>query len=1453
MSEPMDAMLADLLRSRGKIDEAKLAVARAEKMRRAAVGAADVPLTRLLVELGFLGADELAEFLRVTGGGNPANGGVTLADPAPSRPGPTAEPVGMETISSVPETPHGGQGAAGEGAPPPARGSGEPPPPEGRPFGRYQLLAELGRGGMGVVWRAHDRELRREVAVKTVHLEGKANPESIDRLLREARTAATLDHPGIVPIHDVGEVEGVPYFAMARVHGRTFSDALRAGAFRGIRERAQAVCAAAEAVAHAHARQVIHRDLKPSNLFLDESGRVLVMDFGLAKRLDDSTRLTLTGQMLGTPQYMPPEQVEGEVARVGPASDVYSLGAVLYEALTGRPPFEGSTVPELLAKSLSRDPVPPRIVDRRVPEDLDTICMKALQKEPTRRYPSAREFADDLDRWLRGEAILARRETWWGRGVRWASRRKVPTALALATLLGACAALWLGAQAAVARREQRRLAEDQLTALRTTAGLAVDAVLIARRAGGRLTEAENRFVPAVRDAAARVIALRQDLAEPHYFLGRLYRAVMRFPQALEEQERALAKDPLHAPSQYERAVLLAQRYSTRLQEAEARWRARRGAELPDPGEAARGTRAPTPAELEDVDATLAAARAEAVQALERLRATLAATPAWRNRPEALLSVSDARRACAEGLLASYRAGDWETARRGLEAALAADPRLEEAYEGLYEAARRFGRDAEAIESSTRAIAADPGYARHWVNRGKARMDLAVDGWGRGEDPEKAFLEARSDLDRAIDLDERSGAAWSARAALRTNLGVCRRNRGGTAADDFAASIADYDRARRLDPGDVDAAVGRGLAHAAWAETLLDRGEEAGDRFSASIADLEEATRLDPGSADAWMRLGALRLSWARAGGGPGHDPDSLFPAARAALEQSLRLDPTNSAAWVRLGGVESNVSIHLSERGLDASGHRRAALEAFRRGIECDPKSAEAWKGRGTVRANIANAARLRGEDNFESLRAAAADFEKSLELNPSDFRTWSLLASLHLDLSAARQQRGEDGKAELEAALAHLERALTINPGHVESWVRRGTVRMNRGVWRAGRGLDPEPDFASALADFDRALELNPRDANALQKRAALRGTRAVQRQGRGEDPTVEVRAALADFDRALAIGPDSFDLRNNRGALWTNWGNWRQDQGEDASPEYAAALAEYDRALAIDGTRADAWLRRAATRANAGMQIVGRGGDPSELYAGAVADAGEALARDPSSPTAWTTRGVIWMAVGSAHRRRGESPVEAWTAAASDLSRAMAMRPDDPISRFRRGLLFHAWGEFDAGRGEDPRPRWLSAVGDLEAAMRLHPGVGAAEALRDLRERLRGLDPAGSPAAWVTLLGEADRALQANDLDTAGAKFAAGFLAWESRADQTAPTVDDRRTLAIAHYNHACVLGRRLAAGIGEKEAESLRDRAFLHLRETLALGWRDAAHLEQDPDLLPLHADARWAALLRDARGE
>src|SRR5213596_3451396 len=309
-------------------------------------------------------------------------------------------------------------------------------------FGDYELMEEIGRGGQGVVYRAHQKSLNRTVALKLIGLGHWATEAHLKRFRREAEAAASLEHPGIVPIHEVGEREGTCYFSMGFIEGDQLDAVVRREPMP-VRRAAELIAKVARTVHYAHEHHILHRDIKPGNILIDQQGEPHLTDFGLARLLETESTVTRTLEVLGTPSYMAPEQAAGNNPAISSVTDVYGLGAVLYQLLTAHPPFAGGTTYETIKLLLDTEPRQPRLWNSKIDRDLSTICLKCLEKDPKRRYFSAFALAEDLERWLKHEPIVARRTGPLTRGMKWVRRNPTSGLLAASLIALTAAAGWI--------------------------------------------------------------------------------------------------------------------------------------------------------------------------------------------------------------------------------------------------------------------------------------------------------------------------------------------------------------------------------------------------------------------------------------------------------------------------------------------------------------------------------------------------------------------------------------------------------------------------------------------------------------------------------------------------------------------------------------------------------------------------------------------------------------------------------------------------------------------------------------------------------------------------------------------------------------------------------------------------------------------------------------------------
>ena len=901
---------------------------------------------------------------------------------------------------------------------------------------RYELLELLGQGGMGVVYKARDRHLGRLVAIKFIH---GADPDLTMRLRREAKVLAGLDHPNICRVYEVDHVQGKPYLALQFIDGERLD---QAAARMSLEERIAVLRDVAVAVDDVHHHDIVHRDLKPANVMVERSkdGRwiPIVMDFGLAREATD-VALTQSGRPLGTPAYMPPEQARGDVQAIDRRSDVYSLGATLYELLTGSVPFPDSTPMAVLMRVLEEEPPSPRKLAPGLPLDLEIIVMKCLAKEPAQRYPSARALANDLGCYLDGEPILGRRPSLWRRTRRRARRHRALVRLGAASLSIIVAVAALGIRASLVSAERARLAEQVGREATEIEGSLREAYLWPPHD----TRADRRTV---RKRMTDIAAIDHGLGEfgdsiVHGALGRGHLALHEWQAADEELTRAIAAavaagrevPELHAA----RGRALGKLYRDALEQARLQgdsrstkaWLAQREQAL------ARQYLTPALKELQQGSATgEQAALFQARIALYRRDFAAAERVASTVVAEAPGS-SEARRLAADAVHGAavdvFNRGDYAAAHTSLERALK-----------LYAEASDIARsDASGYEAAAQA----------WLQL--AEIDAR-----QGRSP-------RESLQRALDVLD-----------------------GG---------------ALRADPEDVSAYTTRFYVLLHWYRTpaLGDRGNQPSLLDDMERA-AKRATELAPGDARAWTTLGTAHLYRALYGRAYGSLDIPRFDQAIKEIKQALAIRPDELRAHNILGVAYHSRGDALHQMGKNATPDYEAARNSYQDASALEPQYLLACSNQVELYATIAEYEDALGKEPDATVAAAQQVGPHCLRIDHSYHPVFDDMARAQLARASYLADHEQDPSKELEAARQHIAESAKVLRGSVDVWFQGLVADRIDATFRARRRMDPTSFLAAGRKAVGEVVQVNKDWAPAHLEAARLDLAEAAWKATTGGDP---------------------------------------------------------------------------------------------------------------------------------------------------------------------------------------------------------------------------------------------------------------------------------------------------------------------------------------------------------------
>ncbi|MEK7865313.1 MAG: protein kinase [Planctomycetota bacterium] len=1125
-------------------------------------------------------------------------------------------------------------------------------------LGPYTLLGELGRGGMGIVFRARHATLGTECAVKVLIAGEHASEESIARFHREAAGVARLGkHPNIAHVFDLGWDGPLAYYAMELVGGRSLRQLLRERLL-DIREAAGLMERVARALHFAHQHGLIHRDVKPNNILLREDGEPQVVDFGLARDMGSAQQWSVTGDIMGTPEYMSPEQAGGLVDETDARTDVYAMGAVLYECLAGIPPHRGETWPELLQDILDGEVVPLAKLRAGVPQDLETICLKCLELRREGRYATAEALADDLARFRNGEPVHARPVSAPER----LRRRAVKHwRVVLPTSVAAVLALGIGAWAlSVATRDAGALA----------GALEMGGKY---RAENRPREARDMFHEARRIDGANAEAIA-GLRWADDELARLDR------KAEDERRRADEAEALLAKSRLVIRVL-------------GRW-GRLHRPLREMERAAYSNALPQ--EL----------RARNLRAWTQVEAFMHETPDDPTSRAAMLALAGwARR------LSGYP----DEGVRWMQEASRIDPDVP--YGPLMEALVRFSRFVEAYPLPDLSIAEqglEIGEAPEAPPEVAAERDLippllaqakqarifgeeGAEGFGVAIEAMTAmqagdYAAAERHLDDALGRPEL--------IAFESGL-LLARARARYLQEKIGAALEDARDVVSARPEQPEAHVVLGQVLYAQAIAILFARKDPRPALTESIEAFTRADALRPGGYSALNNRGSAWLCLGDVERDAGLPPAEHYKKALADFEEALRRAPQLGLGVNNRGNAHARLGEWIERQGRDPRQEYRLALADYERTLALGPQYAFAVFNRAQVRVCLAHAERLHDGDPEPFLVEALKDFDAYLALRPGSLSGTVARATVHVERGAAKAARGDDPREDFRAAVLALGEAIEARPDFAKARYNRGQAWLLLGKWDADHEGDFRASFARGLAEFQEMVRIAPDDPTGYEGRATARLNLTEVLFRREEDADHLLAQGIADLEEALTRGAPRLGTQARLGKAHARRADALRAGGQDPAPELRASIAALDEAVRIAPDHVEHRALRGQQRAALAAVLALRDEDVRDLARGAIGDLGAAIEADPEDTAARLRRAVTGAMLAVQELEHEEAPDASFRAAFEDFAEVVRQDPDDVETRVRYAEALRRYGSIRMQSGQDGIRLFADAVAQLDEAI--------------------------------------------------------------------------------------------------------------------------------------------------------
>jgi len=957
-------------------------------------------------------------------------------------------------------------------------------------IGHYQIEAALGFGAMGQVFKGYDSKLKRFAALKILHAE---TPQLNRRFAQEARLQAKIDHPNVCKVYEVGEVDGKNFIAMQFIAGKTLRDAAKE---LKLEEKLRIIKQVAEALHSAHKEGLIHRDIKPTNIMVvkTEEGmwQPYILDFGLAREQQETAGLTMSGIVVGTPHYMAPEQARGDTTHLDRRTDVYGLGATLYELLSGRTPYAGRSSTEVLVKVLQEDPDPIRKIDPSIPVDLETIVMKCMQKEPQQRYESAKELNEDLQRYLDGDPITARPVRLSERLIKKARKNKVAAASVAAalliTLVLVTALIWVQTKSSIQARYAREFGEE-VRSIESMMSSVYSApihdirgeVSIARK---RLAKIEDR----TREAGSWAYG------PGHNALGLGYFAIGDYDKAFENLQIAYQSNYREPSTVYTLGKLYGIRYQRELAEAtNIKNKVLRDEQI-----------AKIEKELRD----------PAVAYLKMSKASID-SPAY---AEGLIAFYEKRYSDAlKNAIEAYKQAGWAYDAKKLEGDLYTSTADELDDKGESEKA---AKNLDAAAAANR-IAIELGRSRSEIYLSEASRwtDILLLDSEKGKTNQTAFDQALHFADQAIKINPDAPEGYARKLKIYTSAGnYLMYNTGEDPRKMMEQAIQMGEQIQKLSPQNFNAFAETGIAYRLIGEYELRHGEDSRDSLNKSIQLLEKSIQLKPGSPGNLGAQGVAYSLLAEYEQKHGKDPRPTFQKAIQQYRTAEQINPKYTQSFINGGIAYWFIGAYEVSHGLDPTSAFQNAIEQYQAAIKANSKNAFALFNQSLAYMEAGNFELTTGRDPSKFYVQSLDALKKCAEVMNNSYVP-SGFGSVYYYMANYEFQKGNDPTSLLEQSRNYLQKSIAIDAANYEPYGYLGRDETLAARWAMKSGKSPAAFFQSGRKAFQKSITLNAEEAGVYQLYADLLRRESEWRQSQKQSAAEPITTGLQIIQKALDL----------------------------------------------------------------------------------------------------------------------------------------------------------------------------------------------------------------------------------------------------------------------------------------------------------------------------------------------